>query len=132
MESIDVIKNQVYQIINENDLAFKNNEQFCFACGVALTILLFSKEYSDNKNTEIYKESLNSNNLMEFYTEIVTLIEQNADYIDKLPPIKKNLFRYIMNYTPYTNIEFREYLDYFMDGTSSSTSYFESMPVIEL
>lgn len=129
MENYDKIKEEVYNIIISNNRSVENNEQYCFACGVALTALLFAKEYSDYVNSTIYEELLDANNLKEFSLKVNTLIEQNLDYIEQLPRYKSNLFKYIINYTPSENAKPREYKEYFTTGTSNSVFYFETNPI---
>ncbi|SHK98487.1 hypothetical protein SAMN02745136_03802 [Anaerocolumna jejuensis DSM 15929] len=129
MDNQDKIKEELYTIILNDGNCIKNNEQYYFACGVALTALLFAKEYSDSTNTSIYEELLDANNLKEFRIKINTLIEQSLDYIEQLPAYKGNLFRYILDYTPSENIERIDYKESFLTGTSNSISFFETNPI---
>lgn len=129
MEDCTKMKEEVYKIIINNNRCVETNEQYCFACGVALTALLFAKEYGDGITTSIYEDLLEANDLKEFSLKVNTLIEQNLDYIEQLPQYKSNLFKYITDYTPSEINNPKECKEYFVTGTTNSIFYFEANPV---
>lgn len=129
MIEIEKMKDDVFNIIVSPDRIYSNNEQYFFACGIALSVLLFTKEYSDYLSTSFYEDLINTSNFTEFTKEINNLIEKNVDYIETLPLYKKNLFNYIMDYEPNEDNFYPDYKEYFIYGTKNSILYFEFEPI---
>jgi len=120
------IKNEVFAIIGDNNKCFDDNEQFCFACGVAFMALLYVEDDTDEANTTISNNLLHSANLTQLKEKIINLVNQNLDYVENLPFYKKNLFTYIAKYDPNADELCAEYGKYLAYGTLNLATFYES------
>ncbi len=98
-----LIQDEVIFLTNKNDSCYKNDEQYCFACGLAMNILQnnYKKiQVTISNATASYIRSLNNNTVLSL--KIKHLIKLNITFIENLPQRMKNIFAYIMAYEPNT------------------------------
>jgi hypothetical protein len=128
MLDINVLKKEVL-IILEHDGKFTSNEQYYFACGVALNAILYTKEYDEKLENSIIKELQKYEELKDIIITINNLIELNLSYIEQLPRYKKNLFTNILNFEPVISLSIDEFKEYLNLGLENSLFYFDTMPI---
>jgi hypothetical protein len=126
ISNTEQIKDEVFSIIKGNNNGLQDDGQFCFACGVALMALLYIKDDTDSEETSISSNVLNSSSLLQLKENILDLVKQNLDYVEKLPLYKKNLFTYITKYEPSVNELHDEYSEYLTLGSQNLSTFFES------